>query len=302
MNKDVKLGFIVPTKGRYDLLSRLIESISKQDIKPDLLIVVDANTKESPGSINDRGLQLKYVYTGPNSLTEARNIGIKHIPDDFELVGYLDDDVILCEKAVEQMLKFWVNSSEKIAGAAFNIINERKSRRLWFLKILFLTGDKQPGNILPSGYQTLLDNLDKDTFTKWLPGGVTIWRKRIFNDFSFDEAIKNYGYIEDLDFSYRVSKDYKLIALKEPKLIHNPHPVKSSDSVGFGISEILNRFYFINKHKEFSKILFYWASFGKFLENMAYGIFLPNSDYFKRSLGNLKGLKIILAGTNFARR
>ena len=53
----------------------------------------------------------------------------------------------------------------------------------------------------------------------------------------------------------------------------------------------VNRFYFISKHKEFSKILFYWASFGKLLENVALGVFTFNSVFLKRASGNVLGIK-----------
>ena len=290
ISRDLRLVFIIPTKGRYQELKSLIDSIDRQTLKPNLVIVLDSNTQYSKNNLNSYTFPLRYIHTGPNSLTEARNIGIKNIPEDFNLIGFLDDDVILYENAVEIMVNFWRNASGDTGGAAFNIINNRKPRRLWFLKKIFLMGDYRPGNILPSGYQTMLDKIKEDTYTKWLPGGGTVWRKDIFNEFKFDENIKGYGFAEDLDFSYRVGKRYNLISLAGAKLIHKPHPVYGSDNISYGISEVVNRFYFINKHVEFSKILFYWACLGKLLENMVFVILNFNFDYLRRTAGNLLGI------------
>ena len=297
MPKNLKLAFIIPTKGRYQNLKILLDSIEKQTLKPELIVILDSNRKYSEDKIKIYSFPVKYIHTGPNSLTEARNIGVRNIPQDFELIGFLDDDVMLYKDAIEIMFDFWQNASKDIGGVAFNIINNRKPRKFWFLKKIFSLGDQYPGNVLLSGYQTMLDKVKKNTYTKWLPGGVTVWRKNIFDEFKFDENIKGYGYIEDLDFSYRVGKKYKLVSLAEAKLTHTPHPVSKEENVNFGISEIVNRFYFIKRHREFLKILFYWASFGKLLENIVFGISTFNSDYLRRALGNIVGItKVIFYG------
>lgn len=290
----MQIAFIIPTKGRYQELKRLLDSIEKQTLKPDLVIILDSNTRYAKDKLGNHTVSLQYIHTGPNSLTEARNIGIKYVPEDFKLVGFLDDDVILHENALEIMLNFWQRASGDTGGAAFNIINNRKPRRFWVLKNIFLMGDSRPGNILPSGYQTMLDKIEEDTYTKWLPGGGTVWRKVIFNDFKFDENIRGYGFAEDLDFSYRIGKKYKLISIAGAKLIHMPHPVHGSDNIKFGASEIINRKYFINKHREFSKTLFFWACLGQLLENVVFGILSFKSCFLLRARGNLLGITKII--------
>lgn len=294
MAKDIKLAFIIPTKGRYEKLKILLDSIEIQTSKPDLIIIVDSNKEYSKNRISNHSFPIKYLHTGPNSLTEARNIGIKNVPKDFSLIGFLDDDVILSHNALGKMLAFWKGASLDIGGVAFNIINRRKPRKLWFLKKVFLMGDFLAGNVLPSGYQTMVDKVRENTFTQWLPGGVTVWRREVLEKFQFDENLKGYGYIEDLDFSYRVGKEYKLLSLAEAQLIHNPHPIPQKNGVKFGILEITNRFYFISKHREFSRFLFYWASLGKMLENFVMGGLSFKVGYLKRAWGNILGLSKVV--------
>lgn len=292
MAENLKLAFIVPTIGRYQNLKILFDSVERQTLKPNLIVVVDSNIQHSKDNLGSYTFPLNYIHTGPNSLTEARNIGIKNIPRDFNLIGFFDDDQTLDKDAIEKMISFWKNAPSDIGGVAFNKITNRKTRRLWFLKRIFFMGDRTPGNILHSGYQTLLENIKNDAYTKWSTGGASVYRREIYDKFQFDENLKAYGYIEDVDFSYRVSKEYKLVTLAKARVMHEAHPVrKGRENIDFGICEIVNRFYFISKHKEFSKTLFYWASFGKLMENIIFGICIFNSDYFKRALGNILGIK-----------
>jgi len=53
-----------------------------------------------------------------------------------------------------------------------------------------------------------------------LSGGLTGYRKEIFKEFEFDEKLIGYSYMEDIDFSRRVSYKYKLFYDPQAKLEH----------------------------------------------------------------------------------
>jgi len=291
----LKLAIIIPTKGRQKKLNILLDSIKQQTLRPDLVIILDSSVEPILDKIDSIGLATKYIHTGPNSLTEARNIGIRNLPPDYHLSAFLDDDEILYPDALEKMLVFWQSAfSKDIAGVAFNVVNSRGTRKFWFLKKIFFLGDSHPGNILPSGFHTALENISRDTQTKWLPGGSTVWRADIFKEFMFDENFQGYGWMEDIDFSYRVGRKYKLMSLTAAKLFHTPHPINREESFYLGYREIVNRFYFINKFNEFSHILFYWATLGRLLESFTYAALGINYSYFKKAMGNFMGLKSVV--------
>lgn len=291
MNKDLKLALIIPTKGRPEKLNILLDSLRRQTVYPNILIILDSGIEPLDGQIKSGAINIKYIHTEPNSLPQARNIGIYNVPKEYQLAGFLDDDVVLYPDALEKMRAFWEAAPEAgIAGAAFNVVNSKKTRRFWYLKKLFFLGDLRPGNVLSSGWQTSLENIDKDVLVRWSPGGATVWRVGIFKEFMFDENLKGYGCMEDIDFSYRVGRKYKIICLAEARLFHEPHPISKKASFNLGYSEVSNRFYFINKFNEFSKILFLWAALGRSLENSMYAFFRFDSGYLKKAFGNIAGL------------
>jgi glycosyltransferase involved in cell wall biosynthesis len=294
MDEKLKLAFIIPTKGRQKKLNILLDSLKKQVTKPDLIIILDSGEEPLFDRIKPDGLALKYIHTEPNSLTQARNIGIKNIPTDYHLTGFLDDDVILYPDALDKMKNFFHGASSNIAGVSFNVTNSRNARKLWFLKKIFFLGDSRPGNIMSSGYPTALENIKKDVYTRWLPGGATVWRTDVFKEFMFDENFKGYGCMEDIDFSYRVGRKYKLICLAEARLFHEPHPINREQSFCLGYSEIVNWHYFINKFNDFSRKLFYLAALGRLFENFTCGILSANSAHLIKAMGNFAGFQNLI--------
>lgn len=294
MNENLKLLFIVPTKGRQEKLNILLNSLSRQSRKPDLMIIIDSGEKPLADKIKPCGLNIKYIHTGPNSLTQARNIGIRGIPGDYQLAGFLDDDVILYPDAVIKIVDFFRTAAADIAGVAFNVTNSRKTRKLWFLKRIFFLGDSHPGNVLRSGYPTALENIREDVYSRWLPGGATVWKTEVFKEFMFDENFQGYGCMEDIDFSYRIGKKYRLISLAQARLFHKPHPISKAASFSLGYSEIVNWYYFINKFNDFSVSLFYLAALGRLLENFTRGVLRADFAYLKKTMGNFTGLKKLI--------
>jgi len=290
-----KLAIIIPTYNRHEILRRLLSNLNRVGPCVDELIIVDASKEDLFLKENiEFSKKYKYFKSDIPSLTYQRNLGLENISKDINLICFLDDDVEILTDSFKIMFNFWENVSEYIGGAAFNIIEGEKARRFWMFKQMFLMGDNQPGNVLISGYQTMMNNIRENIYTKWLPGGVTVWRKKIFNEFKYDESLKGYGFIEDLDFSYRVGKKYRLICIADARVKHEPHQMGKLNAKIFGYYQIINRFYFVTKHKEFSRFLFLWASFGQIIENCLYGLTRKKKFSIKIIIGNIQGLKQVL--------
>ncbi len=106
----------------------------------------------------------------------------------------------------------------------------------------------------------------KLTYTDWLSGGVTVWRSNIFQEYSFDEWFSGYGAYEDVDFSYRVGKKYRLAVNPCAKVQHlYMDTQKKANNYRIGKKEALNRLYFVKKHRELSVFRSLWASVGESL-------------------------------------
>ncbi len=283
-----KLAIIIPTKDRPDKLNQLLKSISQQDIKSSQVIIIDGSIVSVAGVLKGfPNLEIDYIKA-IGSLTTKRNIGIKKLKDEITLVTFFDDDIILEKGSFKKMLDFWLSTSENIAGASFNIISQ-SCRKPSLLEKVFVVNTDIPGKILRSGFQTKFYSLDKTREVNWLFGGATVWRKWLFEKLQFDERFSDYGLFEDVDFSYRAGKKYKLFVVADAKAIHNSESEKIDDSFKFGKMQVENRLYFVKKNPELSIPLCYWALFGLFLNNILKGIAGKDIRYINRAKGNMVG-------------
>ncbi|MFH1968577.1 MAG: glycosyltransferase [bacterium] len=285
-----KITFIIPTKDRPEKLRNLLISLEKQNSKELLETIIVDSGQQSDKQIASEfpGLKIRYIKVSKPSLTAQRNIGINSINKDSTLVGFFDDDIELEKGSLKHMLDFWDNASLAVGGAGFNL-NDKKSQLL-LIKQIFNTGHKKLGIMLPSGFGSKICPVEKNVSTEWVYGGATIWRRKIIEEFKFDEWFEGYGLAEDLDFSYRVGKEYKLVAVADSKVKHLQSELSEINNFKFGKMEVLGHYYIIKKFSELSSVCFFWACFGIFLENLSMTILKQRREFLQRAMGNLSGV------------
>src|SRR4030042_1448614 len=120
-----------------------------------------------------------------------------------------------------------------------------------------------------------------------------VWRKKVFNEFTFDEWFSGYGHCEDLDFSYRVGKKYKMFIVAEARARHLSERLSNTEdrkfSLALGKMQVLNRLYLAKKNRDFLLPLSYWSCFGVLLHNIIKGLSSGNTRYAIRAKGNIAG-------------
>jgi glycosyltransferase involved in cell wall biosynthesis len=124
----------------------MLQSLSDQSHRPDQIVIVDSSaasviavTKEFPE------LNIKYIHHTPPSASAQRNRGIRAVDPDMSLIGFLDDDIVLAQNALETMLKFWQTALNDLGGCAFNLMNppSRSASRLKESAVKSLVGTLQ---------------------------------------------------------------------------------------------------------------------------------------------------------------
>ena len=297
-NPENKLAFIVPTKDRPKDLRNLLTSLKIQTVKPDQIIIVDGSKSETKTILNEfRNLNITYVRIFPPSLAKQRNAGISAVDLSISLAGFLDDDLVLEPDATEKILTFWSNTDKQTGGAGFSIINQPTAFANQ-LSRLFNIDHPEPGRILKSGFQSQIPPLNKTIETDWIYGGATIWRRSVIEQFSYDDWYVGHGYLEDVDFSYRVKQKYKLYIVGEARVYHNTRPTRLTAEYMIGKQQVLNRFYFVKKIGHFSSLAFSWALFGQILFNISSSFRQLNTSGLRRAIGNIVGLGTLIVNKN----
>jgi GT2 family glycosyltransferase len=285
-----KIAYVVPTKDRPIDLQKMLNSITTQTIQPTQIIIVDGSTKPIVGILNGfPNLSLDYVRVIPAGLAKQRNAGMAKIQNDITVAGYLDDDLVLEPTATEKIISFWNETAPTTGGASFSIINQPYSSSKSFSSF-FLLDHKQSGKMMSSSFQAQIPFVKTTVETDWLYGGATLWRREVIQKFSYDEWYIGTGYLEDVDYSYRVRQKYRLFVVSEARAYHYSRQIPLNKNYILGRHQIINRTYFFCKMKSFSRSAFVWALFGQFLHNVFSSIIRRNSAGLRRAAGNLTGL------------
>lgn len=298
MAQNFKLGFIIPTKDRPESLNRLLSSIYSQNLKPSTIIIVDgSDIAVESGILRDPDVEIIYCRELPPSLTKQRNRGIREIPEDLTHIGFLDDDLELLPHSCDEIVKFVLGEDDRLGGVSFNIIPDKKPMPQWLLSFTGIASSK-PGGISAGGSVNSNIGVTENRYTKWLCGGATIWRKEVLDSYKFDEWFKNYALWEDVDFSYRVSKDFRLAVVASAP-VHHWHINTESPTKArrLGDLEIVDRFYFVSKHRgELSISAALWASINMVIRNAYVGLRERNPYYLNRITGNILAIARCLSG------
>lgn len=290
-----RISFIIATKDRPGEVDRLLDNIRKQSVQPHQIIIVDSGSNRVDGVIRKYpGLNTTYLFSSPPSAARQRNEGLKVVESSSDLIGFLDDDITFEDQAIENMLAFWESAAPHIGGAGFNLINHPPlfAGSLKSLPLAERLGfySRRRGIVLRSGFHTMIGIVNSNTQVEWLPSTAVVWRKFVLTKYQFDEWYNGYSYLEDLDFSYSVSKEFKLIMVADAYYYHHPALGGRTSDFNFGKKEVKNRLHFVNKNSELSTIKCYQTLVLRMAINM-FSIFNSNGmRYFNRTLGNIAEL------------
>ena len=296
MKKPIHMAYVIPTKDRPDDMRVLLNSLLNQTVLVEQIIVVDGSDPAIDNVITEyTALEITYVRVFPPSLAKQRNAGMAALRENINIAGYLDDDVVLEPDATEQMISFWEGAKSSIGGAGFSVLNQPMafSNRL---ARLFLLDDPQPGKMLSSGFQAQIPPLRALTPTDWLYGGATLWRRSVIDDYQFDEWYIGHGYLEDVDYSYRVRQQYELFVVGAAQVNHYSRPIRLESNFDIGKQQVLNRLYFIKKMDKFTSIQTVQAFVGQMFFNIASSFRHMDTAGMRRFFGNVTGVFIAVLG------
>jgi len=289
-----RISLIVATKDRPDDLRKLLESLRRQTVGPAEIVVVDASREPvEPVLAEFPELNTRYLRHWPPSAAAQRNAGIRACDPASTLIGFADDDTTFEPQAFANMLNFWKDAAPDILGTAFNIRNY-PNRGNSILKHSVLAErlglySPKPGSVSRSGWQTIIGEIAEQQFVDWIPSTASLFRREVFGKDVFDEYFESYSYLEDLDFSYTISRTGKLAIVADAGFSHFPSPGGRVSARQFGRYEVRNRLYFVRKHN-LSLTRCYLGLVIRLAMSVCSGLLHRDVSLLRRVLGNIEEL------------
>jgi glycosyltransferase involved in cell wall biosynthesis len=231
-------------------LLNLLNSVKTQTIYPNEILIIDGSTNtETKVVLESNTFQnLKYYSVPPEhrGLTKQRNFGISKVGSTIQIVCFLDDDTVLENNYFEEIIigysqfpnalgvgGYIINESEcefagenytpKIDEYYFDGWKRKDGSRFVLRKKLGLDSDKPPG-FLPEFSNgrsvSFLPPSGKIYEVEQLMGGVSSFKKNVFETHKFSTYFEGYGLYEDADFTLRLSKTGKLYVNTNAQLGH----------------------------------------------------------------------------------
>lgn len=290
-----KTSLIIPTRNRANKVIKLINDLAKYSINFNEIIVVDSSDLNQRKKLKSFffNKKIRLIYSKA-STSYQRNLGLKKIKKNSKFVLFLDDDIVIYKNSFKIMNKK-INyfNNEKICSFAFNLTSKfeenfiEKYLKNSFLKFLKMYDDTA-GKVLENGWHTKISNLNRDTYVQWVYSGATIFKTSIIRNYRFYDLNKGFNYLEDLHFSFNLTKkNFQHIVIAQAK-VGNPNFVRRTDYL-FGNIEVQNRYKIVclfNLNKKLFFITILLKFFYLFFQSCLFLRFYN----FPRLKGNLIGI------------
>lgn len=246
----MKFSLVICTYMRPQPLLTLLESVKKQTVYPDEVLIIDGSLNKETEKLFEKNhfKALQYFKVSPENrgLTKQRNYGIGRVAEPIEVVCFLDDDTVLDTDYFEKLLETYDQYPEAL-GVGGYINNETKwdfvgdnyksvtkefyfdgwkrkeGSRFVLRKKLGLDSDCPPGysSLYSHGRSVgFLPPSGKTYEVEMIMGGVSSFNKKVFETLRFSIYFEGYGLYEDADFTLRVAKMGKLYLNTAAKLNH----------------------------------------------------------------------------------
>ncbi|WP_298516027.1 glycosyltransferase [uncultured Kordia sp.] len=269
----MKFTLIICTYMRPKPLQTLLQSVVKQSLHPNEILIVDGSRNDETKEMLDQNPFKNLIYFKVNDsergLTRQRNFGIRNVSETSEIVCFLDDDTILDVNYFKNLIETyetypnalgvggyitneisWIKITENTKPSANSFVYDgwfrNESQRYRLRKKLGLLDNTKPcimptfahgravGFLPPSG-----NTYPVEVFM----GGVSSFKNEIFKQINFSTYFDGYGLYEDTDFTLRVSKLGQLYVNTAAQLEHHHDASGRPNQYNYGKMVVKNGWY-----------------------------------------------------------
>jgi GT2 family glycosyltransferase len=230
----MKIGLIIASYGRPELVQQLLSSIERQVRRPDeivLSIVSDEDLSGKSASSN-----IRVVYSRPGSCAQ-RNAGLAFLQDRADIVLFVDDDFWMSESYIQELERLFLAHEDVVAMTGLVLADGATTAGISVAEAEQLLEDykRSPGSM------GIIRDVP-DTY-----GCNMAFRASKIRDLKFDERLPLYGWQEDVDFSAQLRGRGRIIWTNALWGVHLGTKKGKISGVRFGYSQVINPLFIFKK-------------------------------------------------------
>ena len=209
----MKVSVIIPTFNRFSLISRAIDSVLNQTIKPFEIIVVDDGSSDNTSTfIKNNYKSVKLIKQKNLGVSKARNVGIKNSSGDW--IALLDSDDEWKKNKLEVQIK---------SLSEYDYYSVCHTNEIWIRNGIRVNQKKRHQKYGGDIFDKCLD------ICRISPSSI-IFKKNIIDEVGwFDEGLP---ICEDYDLWLRITANFKILFIDKPLVIkYGGHSDQLSKSV-----------------------------------------------------------------------
>lgn len=209
----MKVSVIIPTFNRFSLISRAIDSVLNQTIKPFEIIVVDDGSSDNTSTfIKNNYKSVKLIKQNNLGVSKARNVGIKNSSGNW--IALLDSDDEWEKNKLEVQIK---------SLSEYDYYSVCHTNEIWIRNGIRVNQKKRHQKYGGDIFDKCLD------ICRISPSSI-IFKKNIIDEVGwFDEGL---SICEDYDLWLRITANFKILFIDKPLVIkYGGHSDQLSKSV-----------------------------------------------------------------------
>ena len=235
------VSVVIPTRNREKLLTQILEDLSRQSLKPKIVVVIDSSDTEL--KIEKEDLNLVLLDSTIRSAAVQRNMGLDYLEKSKETYNYcafLDDDIRIDSNYLNSLSDTLnhTRGAVGISGLAISV-NESSYKRNRFLDLVGYSGPE--GSLTRGAINVPVRKATAPVKVEWLIG-CSLWDFESINSLRFEEDFMGQSLFEDVLFSVQASKFGFLIVDSNVRFTHHLAIENRPDDFEHYSSWVCNRF------------------------------------------------------------